>query len=115
MKDIIDNPEEVETAVDFLYATSEYTLSLYTNSHMYMYLHTHTTHTHTHTAGVILHFKIPVIDNYYIIDPQRWFDLCALVISPDNVSSLVRNTGRPGGTCNMFSIVLHYSDCTSFA
>ena len=65
--------------------------------------HTHT-HTHTHTAGVILHFKIPVIDNYYIIDPQRWFDLCALVISPDNVSSLVRNTGRPGGTCNMFSM-----------
>ncbi len=47
-------------------------------------------------AGVILHFNIPVVKNYYIIDPQRWFDLCALVISPDNVSSLVR-TGRPGG------------------
>ena len=49
------------------------------------------------TAGVVLHFKIPVIEDYYIIDPQRWFDLCALVISPDNVSSLVRAAGRPGG------------------
>ncbi len=48
-------------------------------------------------AGVVLHFKIPVIKEYYIIDPQRWFDLCSLVISPDNVSSLVRAAGRPGG------------------
>ena len=48
-------------------------------------------------AGVVLHFKIPVIKDYYIIDPQRWFDLCSLVISPDNVSSLVRAAGRPGG------------------
>ena len=49
------------------------------------------------SAGVVLHFKIPVIKDYYIIDPQRWFDLCSLVISPDNVSSLVRAAGRPGG------------------
>lgn len=48
-------------------------------------------------AGVVLHFKIPVIKDYYIIDPQRWFDLCSLIISPDNVSSLVRAAGRPGG------------------
>ena len=36
---------------------------------------------------------MPVLIDYYIIDPQRWFDLCALVISPDNVSKLVRQVG----------------------
>lgn len=48
------------------------------------------------TAGVILHFNLPVIKEYYVVNPQRWFDLCALVISPNNVSNLVR-CGRPGG------------------
>ena len=47
-------------------------------------------------AGVVLHFNLPIIKDYYIVNPQRWFDLCALVISPNNVSSLVR-FGRPGG------------------
>lgn len=58
------------------------------------------------SAGVVLHFKIPVIKDYYIIDPQRWFDLCSLVISPDNVSSLVRAAGRPGGKL-IFHVILH--------
>ena len=49
------------------------------------------------TAGVVLHFDQPLIADYFIVDPQRWFDLCALVIAPDNVSSLVMNTGRLGG------------------
>ena len=44
-------------------------------------------------AGMILHFKLPHLVDYYIIDPQRWFDLCALVISPDNVSKLIRSAG----------------------
>ena len=56
-------------------------------------------------AGVVLHFKIPVIKDYYIIDPQRWFDLCSLVISPDNVSALVRAAGRPGGTSKINCIL----------
>ena len=46
-------------------------------------------------AGVVLHFKIPALTDYYIINPQQWFDLCALVISPENVSKLVkRSIGR---------------------
>ena len=49
------------------------------------------------TAGVVLHFDQPLIADYYIVDPQKWFDLCALVIAPDNVSSLVMCRGRMGG------------------
>ena len=45
-------------------------------------------------AGVILHFNLPVLADYYIIDPQRWFELCALVISPNNVSKLIRSARK---------------------
>ena len=48
-------------------------------------------------AGVVLHFDVPVIKDYYIVQPKCWFDLCTHVISPENVSQLIRAT-RPGGT-----------------
>ena len=47
----------------------------------------------SHVAGMILHFQLPHLVDYYIIDPQCWFGLCALVISPENVSKLVRSAG----------------------
>ena len=52
----------------------------------------------------MLHFKLPLLADYYIIDPQRWFDLCALVIAPDNVSSLVQIAGRVGGMLINYSL-----------
>ena len=70
---------------------------MYMCTYIYVVACIHTYRLPIVTAGVVLHFKIPVIEDYYIIDPQRWFDLCSLVISPDNVSSLVRAAGRPGG------------------
>ena len=47
----------------------------------------------TSTAGMILHFQLPHLIDHYIIDPQYWFDLCALVISPSNVSQLIQREG----------------------
>lgn len=43
---------------------------------------------------MILHFHLPHLVDYYIIDPQCWFDLCALVISPNNVSKLIQKAGN---------------------
>lgn len=42
---------------------------------------------------MVLHFQLPHLVDYYIIDPQWWFDICALVISPENVSKLIRSAG----------------------
>jgi hypothetical protein len=45
------------------------------------------------STGMILHFQLPHLIDHYIIDPQYWFDLCALVISPSNVSQLIQREG----------------------
>ena len=47
-------------------------------------------------VGVILHFNQPILKDYYILNPQRWFDYCAIVVSPENVSKVVP---RGAGMC----------------
>ena len=37
----------------------------------------------------MLYFMKPKLEDYYILNPQWWFDACALVTSHDNVASLV--------------------------
>ena len=89
--------ENREAAVDFLHASSEcqhvsmHNVNFNRNAYSVISLW------HWFSpllAGVILHFNLPVLVDYYIIDPQRWFDLCALVISPSNVSKLIRSANR---------------------
>ena len=46
--------------------------------------------------GTVLHFHMTMLEDYYILNPQWWFDACALVVSPNNVSTLVT---AGGGMC----------------
>eukprot|EP00731_Ephydatia_muelleri_P024118 Em0016g389a len=63
----IISSKELDTAVDYLYST----------------------------MGVILHFNQPILKDYYILNPQRWFDYCAIVVSPENVSKVVPRGADP--------------------
>jgi GTPase SAR1 family protein len=67
VKDIIDNEQEIDAAIDFL-----------------------------HNMGRVFHFHKPYLEDFYILSPQWWFNACALIISPNVVNSIVSAGSEPG-------------------
>lgn len=60
--------------------------------------------------GTILHFDMQELDDYYILNPQWWFNGCALVLSPDNVSDLVMSgNSKTYLTHDVILLIIHFS------
>ena len=41
----------------------------------------------------MLHFHMTVLVDYYILNPQWWFDTCAMVVSHENITHLIATGG----------------------
>ena len=50
----------------------------------------------------MFHFHMKGLEDYYILNPQWWFDACELVVSQENITSLVATGGHMTyPTCNI--------------
>ncbi len=45
-------------------------------------------------GGTVFHFHMKGLEDYYILNPQWWFDACELVVSQENVTNLVATGGH---------------------
>ena len=60
--------------------------------------------------GVVLYFMKPKLEDYYILNPQWWFDACSLVTSHDNVASLVTHgNGQYLFSYCLFTAIIYYN------